>query len=232
MTRRPAQTCVEATTKTIWMCRPLGSANLLVITYAGKLDKTLKTDTRCWDDDTLRNIRYAHVFRAVYRDSHPLQDDCPLDERRAWVSHILSPHAFLKVDVDTQNDSTLIRFNPSELPHSSSTHRASKLKHHLRSSLPGDRRGLYHAFAVKKTVARHEAAATCDDCGERGHTAAACQRRMRNLSLMNTSRCRSCNDTHARGSACASKPQRKNTFIRTCVSGGALFLPRGTFSRP
>ena len=112
MTRRPAQTCVEATTKTIWMCRPLGSANLLVITYAGKLDKTLKTDTRCWDDDTLRNIRYAHVFRAVYRDSHPLQDDCPLDERRAWVSHTLSPHAFLKVDVDTQNDSTLITIQP------------------------------------------------------------------------------------------------------------------------
>ena len=72
----------------------------------------MKTNTRCWDDDTLRNIRYAHVFRAVYRDSHPLQDDCPLDERRAWVSHTLSPHAFLKVDVDTQNDSTLITIQP------------------------------------------------------------------------------------------------------------------------
>ena len=87
------------------------------------------------------------------------------------------------------------------------------------------------AATVNKTVARHEAAATCDDCGERGHTAAACQTRVRNLSLMNVSRCGSCNDTHARGTAC--EPDRRNMFIRTCVSGsGASLVPRRTFSRP
>ena len=87
MTRRPAQTCVEATTRRFG----LPTTRQRKSQTTGKLDKTLKTNTRCWDDDTLRNIRYAHVFRAVYRDSHPLQDDCPLDERRAWVSHTLNP---------------------------------------------------------------------------------------------------------------------------------------------
>ena len=47
-------------------------------------------------DETLWNIRDAHVYRDVYRDSYPLQADRPLDERRARVSHTLDPHTFPK----------------------------------------------------------------------------------------------------------------------------------------
>ena len=132
------------------------------------------------------------------------------------------------LDNDSSRPTSLSRRRLTVPPNSNTIF---KLRHHLHDSLSGNKRGYYHAFAVNSTVARHEVGATCDDCGERGHTAAACETRVRNTNLMNTSRCGSCGDVHARVTAC--DPARRNRFIRTCVSdGGASLVPRKTFSRP